>query len=72
MDYWHPIIVRAESSGMFQRWAQMEGKSPTMREDLAQRYSPRKPARQGRLSNAAICCELIAVAFKTWWHIYRR
>jgi hypothetical protein len=41
-----------------------------MREELAQRYAPGKPARQRRLSNAAIYCELIAVALKVWWHIY--
>jgi hypothetical protein len=70
MDCWHPINVRAERADVAQRWAQLEGKSPTMREELAQRYAARKPARRRRLSNAAICCELIAVALKTWWHIY--
>jgi hypothetical protein len=40
-----------------------------MREELAQRYAPQKPSRL-RLSSAAICAELIAVALKAWWHIY--
>jgi hypothetical protein len=40
-----------------------------MREELAQRYAARKPARQRRLSGAAICCEFIVVVLKTWWHI---
>jgi hypothetical protein len=72
MDCWHWINVRAESPGTVQQWAHLEGKSPTMRDELAQHYAPRKPARQRQLSNAAICCELIAIALKTWWHIYGR
>jgi ferric-dicitrate binding protein FerR (iron transport regulator) len=70
MDCWHPITVRAEKLDTAQRWAQLEGKSPLMREELAQRYAPRKPTRRRRLSNAAIYCELIAVALKAWWQIY--
>jgi hypothetical protein len=70
MDCWHPITVRAEKLDAAQRWAQLEGKSPAMREDLAQRYAPRKPSRQRGLSSAAICCELIVVAVKAWWYIY--
>jgi len=70
MDCWHPINGRAEKLDVAQRWAHLEGKSPTMREELAQRCAPAKPARQRPLSNVAIYCELIAVALKTWWHIY--
>jgi hypothetical protein len=70
MDCWHPIIVRAEKPDAAQRWAQLEGKSPVMREELAQRCAPRKPARQRRLSNVAFCGELIAIALKAWWHIH--
>jgi|tagenome__1003787_1003787.scaffolds.fasta_scaffold19510676_1 hypothetical protein len=70
MDGWHPINVRAESQDVVRRWAQLEGKSPSMREELAERYASRKGARHMRLSNAVICFELIAVALKTWWHIY--
>ena len=43
MDCWHPITVRAEKPDAVQRWAQLEGKSPAMREELAQRYAPQKP-----------------------------
>lgn len=70
MDCWHPITARAEKPDAVLRWAQLEAKSPAMREELVQRYAPRKPARQRRLSDAAIYCELIAVALKAWWHIY--
>ena len=70
MDCWHPIIVRAERLDAVQRWAQLEGKSPAMREELAQRYVPRKASRQGRLLDAAFCGELIAVGLKVWWQIY--
>jgi hypothetical protein len=70
MDCWHPINVRAEKLDVAQRWAQLEGKSPSMREELAQRYAPHKPSRRTSLSNAAIYLELIAVALKAWWHIY--
>jgi hypothetical protein len=70
MDCWHPIAVRAEKPDAVQQWAQLEGKSPIMREELVQRFAPRKSTRQRRVSNAAICCEVIAVALKVWWHIY--
>ena len=70
MDCWHPIAVRAEKPDAAQQWARLEGKSPLMREELVQRFVRRKPARQRRLSDAAIYCELIAVALKAWWHIY--
>jgi hypothetical protein len=70
MDCWHPIIVRAERPSALQRWAQLEAKSPTMREELAQRYSSQNPTRRRSLSNAAIYVELIAVALKAWCHIY--
>jgi hypothetical protein len=70
MDCWHPIHVRAEKPTPAQRWAQLEGKSPTMRADLAQRYALQKAAGRRGFSNAAIYCELVAVALKAWWHIY--
>jgi hypothetical protein len=70
MDCWHPISVRAELPSTAQRWAQLEGKSPTMRAELAQRYATQKTTRQRELSNAAICCELIAVVLKACWHLY--
>jgi hypothetical protein len=70
MVYWHPINVRAEQPDAVQRWAQLEAKSPAMREELVHRYASRKPKRQRKLSNAAAYCELIAVALKAWWHIY--
>jgi hypothetical protein len=69
MGCWHPITVRAEKPDAVQQWARLEGKSPVMCEELTQRYAPQKPSRL-RLSNAAICAELIAVALKAWWHIY--
>jgi hypothetical protein len=69
MDCWHPIAVRAEKPDASQQWAQLEGKSPIMREELALRYAPQKRTRQRPLSNAAIYFELIAVALKAWWHI---
>jgi hypothetical protein len=69
MDCWHPINVRAERPDAAQRWAQLEGKSPDKRAELAQRYAPQEPLRR-RLSNTAIYVELIAVALKAWWHIY--
>jgi hypothetical protein len=70
MDCWHPITVRAERFDAAQQWAQLEGKSPVMREELARRFTLQKPARQRQLSDVAICCELIAVVLKAWWHIY--
>ena len=70
MDYWHPINVRAERPNAIQRWAQLEAKSPAMREELVNRYASQKPTRQRSFSNGAIYVELIAIALKAWWHIY--
>jgi hypothetical protein len=69
MDCWHPISVRAEKPDAAQRWAQLEGKSPSMREELAQRYSSQTLTRRRSFSNAAIYVELIFIALKAWWHI---
>jgi hypothetical protein len=70
VDCWHPIAVRAEKADAARQWAYLEGKSPTMREELVQRFAERKSARRTRLANGAICCELIAVALKAWWYLY--
>ena len=70
MDCWHSIAVRAELPDAVQRWAQLEGKSPVMCEELAQRYAPRKPTRRQPFSNGTVYVELIAVALKAWWHFY--
>jgi hypothetical protein len=70
MDCWHPIAVRAEMPDVVQQWAALEAKSASMREELAQRFEPRKRARRLRPSNVALCGELIAIALKAWWHIY--
>ena len=69
MDCRHPIAVRAEKPDVAQRWARLEAKSPLMREELAQRFAPRKPDRQRPFSNAAMFCEFVALALKAWWHI---
>jgi hypothetical protein len=71
MDCWHPIAVRAEKPDSVQKWAQLEGKSPIMREELTQRYAAQNVTRRRRLSNTAIYCELLALVLKAWWHIYR-
>jgi hypothetical protein len=70
MDCWHPIYVRAERPDAAQRWAQLEAKSPAMREELVQRYALRKPTQHRSLTGATFCGELIAVALKAWWHIH--
>jgi hypothetical protein len=69
MDCWHPISVRAEKPDVAQRWAELEAKSPLMRDELLQRFAPRKPERRRPFSNAAMLCEFFAVALKAWWHI---
>ena len=70
MDCWHPITVRAEKPDAAQRWAHLEGKSPIMREQLAERFAPRKPTQWRRLSSTGIYVELIVVALKAWWYIH--
>jgi hypothetical protein len=49
MDHWHPISVRAEKLDVVQRWAQLEAKSPAMREELCERYARQPAKRQSRI-----------------------
>ncbi len=69
MDCWHPITVRAQKPDAIQRWAELEAKSPLMRDELAQRFALRKPRRQRPVANTAFTCELIVLVLKAWLYI---
>jgi len=69
MVHWHAINVRVEQLNAAQRWAQLEAKSPLMREELARRYATHNPARRQIFANATFACELIVITLKAWWHI---
>jgi hypothetical protein len=49
MDHWHPIRVRAKKPDVVQRWAQLEAKSPAMREELCERYARQGATRKPRI-----------------------
>jgi hypothetical protein len=49
MDHWHPISVRADKPDVVQRWAQLEAKSPAMREELCERYKAQRAIRESRI-----------------------
>jgi hypothetical protein len=39
MDVWEPYAVREHCRDAVRAWAELEGKSPEMTDDLSQRYS---------------------------------
>ena len=66
MELSHPITLRAMRPGMIRTWAQLEGKSPTMSEDLYRRSV--RPLRRERNALAAVysVAHAMAWAFEAW------
>jgi hypothetical protein len=53
MNAWHPIGMRRPAEDIVRTWANLEGKSPSTRDDLYRRY--REPGAL-RISFAAMAC----------------
>ncbi|HEX5470522.1 MAG TPA: hypothetical protein VFW73_01485 [Lacipirellulaceae bacterium] len=70
MDHWHAISVRANESGAIRRWATLEGKSATTREDLVRRVEARP--RRKRLIAVANMAEVAAAMVHAYLHIRSR
>jgi hypothetical protein len=67
MQHWHPHIVRAERPGAVRQWADLEGKSPTMRDDLYQKYAEQPAPILKQRSRIVLLAELLVAALDTWW-----
>ncbi len=72
MDAWTPYAVREHCRDAVRAWAELEGKSPQMADDLIRRYnSPAAKCYDWRLV-LGFGVRLAAWVFETWWHITRR
>ncbi len=66
MDGWHSHDVHRRQPDAVRRWADLEGKSPTMRHDLYARYAPPRPSRRRALSIASLAAEAAAWLHAAW------
>jgi hypothetical protein len=72
MHHWHDHFVRAENADDVAQWAILEGKSPTMRHDLLQRYgAPSKP-KKAAARRIGIASDIIITLLDAWWHFRSR
>ena len=72
MDPWKEYAALEECRDAVRQWAELEGKSRQMIDDLALNYAER-PARS--LSTPVLIATSVRVAAwaaQTWWHITRR
>ena len=72
MDLWHPSSVRASEPDIVRQWAEMEGKSPTMRDELCWRCARQHMRQRNSLAHACVFVELIAVMLDVWLRIRSR
>ena len=72
MDRWHPNIVRADEPDVVHRWAELEGKSPTMREELYRHYVPQHTHLRNPIALIGVFGELLAALLDVCCHIYSR
>lgn len=67
MDHWDSLTtLRAPKSDPLRKWADMEGKSPTMSEDLYRRHVANRPPRRNALALLVMSGKLIAAAVHAW------
>lgn len=72
MGHWHPNFVRAQEPDLVRRWADLEGKSTTMRDDLYRQYARHRTAGGNTRQFIGILGELIVTALDAWWLIDSR
>jgi hypothetical protein len=71
MDAWEPYAVREHCRDAVRAWAELEGKSPQMAEDLLRQRT--EPIRRPRnWAGLALSVKLLAWAAEAWWQITRR
>ena len=69
MDDWHRFDQQHDE---VRKWAELEGKSPLMTDDLCRRYAPSKDQSDGRPIGGRLLTQLVARAAKTWRRITGR
>jgi hypothetical protein len=72
MFAWNPNPLRARSDEVVRRWADLEGKSESMRADLYREHALRPmPSAKPRV-RISVLGELILAALEAWWHVRSR
>ena len=71
MDAWEPYAVREHCRDAVLAWAELEGKSPEMVDDLIQEFRP-AANRPRDWTGLALGIKLLAWAAEAWWQITRR
>lgn len=67
MDHWDLAARRhAPSSDPVRHWAEIEGKSPTMSEDLYEQQALHQPSRLNPLATIATAAKLLATIIHAW------
>jgi hypothetical protein len=67
VEPWEATInLRAKKPDALRQWADMEGKSPTMRDDLYRRHAARRLPRRSSLVLLATSGKLIAAFVHAW------
>jgi hypothetical protein len=67
VEQWNLIVkLRAPEGDALRQWAEMEGKSPTMRDDLYRRHSLVRQSRTSVPASFAISIKLIAAIVNSW------
>jgi hypothetical protein len=67
VDHWNLIAkLRAPQADRLREWADMEGKSPTMRDDLYRRHALARQSRSFATAPVAISVKFIATVVHAW------
>jgi hypothetical protein len=72
MDPWKEYAAREECRDVVRQWAELEGKSPQMSDDLVKRYAKQVAGSLDKSLAITAGVRAIAWAIHMWWHITRR
>jgi hypothetical protein len=67
VSHWHPHFVRAGRADAVRRWADLEGKSATMRDDLHRQRSNQKIPSREWARPAMLLVESLVAALELLW-----
>ena len=71
MDPWKEYAAYEERRDAVRVWADLEGKSPQMADDLARRYAPSAPTPRNWPLSIGMGVKLAAWFVECWWTITR-
>jgi hypothetical protein len=69
---WQLLSPRADCDDEIRRWADLEGKSATMRDDLYREHAPQPTLDRKPKARIGVLGELVIVVLEAWWHIRSR